>query len=168
MRAEARGESGTLMAWTPSCASSARAFDLLGAVDAARRNDFDQRDELALLQQRADSGALAERRWRRFGGQLRPPRRLRVTRACASMARMAERMARMWLGVVPQQPPTICAPARWPCARSWPCTPASRDRCCGLRRRAACRHWAWQPAAGEWRGAWPRSRSAPWPDRWSS
>ena len=33
------------------------------------------------------------------------------TRACASRARMAERMARMWLGVVPQQPPTICAPA---------------------------------------------------------
>ena len=27
------------------------------------------------------------------------------------MARMAERMARMWLGVVPQQPPTICTPA---------------------------------------------------------
>ena len=34
-----------------------------------------------------------------------------ATRVWASMARMAERMARMWLGVVPQQPPTNCAPA---------------------------------------------------------
>ena len=33
------------------------------------------------------------------------------TRVCASMARIAERMARVWLGVVPQQPPTNCAPA---------------------------------------------------------
>ena len=33
------------------------------------------------------------------------------TRAWASRARIADRMARMWLGVVPQQPPTICAPA---------------------------------------------------------
>ena len=52
---------------------------------------------------------------------------------------------------------------RWPCAQSWPCTPASRDRYCGLRRRAACRHWAWPPAAAWWPRAWPRWRSAPWP-----
>ncbi len=89
----------------------ARAFNLLGAVDALGRNDLDQGDELALLDQRADARALAERRGRRFRGDLRRACRRRLTRACASMARMAERMARMWLGVVPQHPPTICAPA---------------------------------------------------------
>ena len=30
----------------------------------------------------------------------------------ASIARMADFMARMWLGVVPQQPPMNCTPAR--------------------------------------------------------
>ena len=89
----------------------ARAFDFLAAVDALGRNDFDERDEAALLDQGADAGALAERRGRRLGGDARQPRRRSLTRAWASMARMAERMARMWLGVVPQQPPTICAPA---------------------------------------------------------
>ena len=39
-----------------------RALNLLGAVDAAWGNDLDQGDELALLDQRADAGALAERR----------------------------------------------------------------------------------------------------------
>ena len=88
----------------------ARAFNLLAAVDALGRHDFDERDESALLDERADAGTLAEGRGRRFGGDL-SVLAASLTRACASMARMAERMARMWLGVVPQQPPTICAPA---------------------------------------------------------
>ena len=58
MRAEARGESGTLMACTPSCASSMRALNLLGAVDALGRHNLNQRDEFALLHQRPDARAL--------------------------------------------------------------------------------------------------------------
>ncbi len=89
----------------------ARAFNLLGAVDALGRNDLHQRDECALRDQRADSRALrrvarAAFRWSTQAAAPEP-----APRAWASMARMAERMARMWLGVVPQQPPTICAPA---------------------------------------------------------
>ena len=89
----------------------ARALDLLGAVDAAGRNDFDQGDEAALLDERrrcGSAGPEARAASRCSGDGLAPAT---WTRVWASMARMAERMARMWLGVVPQQPPTICAPA---------------------------------------------------------
>ena len=54
------------------------------------------------------------------------------------------------------------------CAQSWPCIPANTDRCCGPRLRAACRHWAWPPAAAWSPRASPRSQSAPWLARWSS
>ena len=72
----------------------ARALDLLGAIDAPRRNDLHQRDKSALGDQRADPRPLREG----SGGvsvdnsALAPPS---ATRVCASMARMAERMARM-------------------------------------------------------------------------
>ena len=164
MRAEARGESYTLMACTPSCASMPRAFNLLRAVDALGRNNLHQGDKFpaAISDPRRDRSASGA------GGVSLvcsgcAPRT--STRACASSARMAARMARMWLGVVPQQPPTICAPRRSPCAQSWPCIPASRDRCCGPPRRAACRHWAWPPAAALWPRAWLQLRSAPWSAR---
>ena len=170
MRAEARGESGTLMACTPSCASSMRALDLLRAVDAARRHNLNQRDEVALF---ASSAPMRERCPSGAGGVSvvkRPaPLRLLSTRACASMARMAERMARMWLGVVPQQPPTICAPAAM----------ALRAKLAMIFRRAEvdvasldgarhARHWAWPPGAAWWPRAWLRWRSAPSSGRWSS
>ncbi len=89
----------------------ARALNLLGAVDALGRNDLHQGDELAFvrsatpMRERSPSGAGGVSV---FSAGAAPAT---STRACASMARMAERMARMWLGVVPQQPPTICAPA---------------------------------------------------------
>jgi hypothetical protein len=71
-----------------------RAFDFLGAVDAFGRDDFNQRDEGAVCNQRTDARTLAERCWGRFSVYGRRAPEL-TTRACASMARMAERMARM-------------------------------------------------------------------------
>jgi len=48
MRAEARGESGTLMAWTPNCARM-RAPSISFVQEMPEGHDFDQGDEAALL-----------------------------------------------------------------------------------------------------------------------
>jgi hypothetical protein len=72
-----------------------RALDLLGAVDALGRHDLDQGDEAALGEQRADAGALRPAAPAASRCSAPGPRRRPRTRAWASMARMAERMARM-------------------------------------------------------------------------
>ena len=48
----------------------ARALNLLAAIDAAGRNDFDHGDELAFFHQRADAGALAEAHGRGLAADL--------------------------------------------------------------------------------------------------
>ena len=110
MRAEARGESGTLMACTPSCASScapsislAQSMPRGGTISTSVMNL--PCSTSAPIRERCAQWS----RWRLRAQTAVAP--LPATRACASMARIAERIARIWFGVVPQQPPTICAPA---------------------------------------------------------
>ncbi len=137
----------------------ARAFDFLGAVDALGRNDFHQGDEVALLDAAPRcASARAERRGRRFGGQrgaapaLRRRAPARRWRAWPSAWRECD-----WAWCRSSRRPSARR-RRWPCGQSWPCIPASRDRCCGPRRRGACRHWAWRPGAAWWPCAWPQWR----------
>ncbi len=116
----------------------------------------------------ADARALAQRRRRRLGSDRTPSRRPRPRAPAHRWRAWPSAWRECGWAWCRSSRPQSARRRRWPCAQSWPCTRASRDRCCGLRRRAACRHWASQPAAAWWRRAWLQWRSAPWLGRWSS
>ena len=74
LRAHARrgaGRVGHIDGVDAQLRQDARALDLLPAIDSARGNDLDQRNEAALGHQRAEVGARAQRLRRRFGVQFR-------------------------------------------------------------------------------------------------
>ncbi len=151
MRAEARGESGTLMACTPSCASRrAPSISLVqlmprGGTISTRVMNWPCSTREPILR------ALAQRRGRRFGRELDGCCALRHLGLRIHGAHRRTHGADVIRCRAAAAADDLSARRRWPCARSWPCTPASRDRCCGLRRRAACPRSAWQPGAAWWR-----------------
>src|SRR5579885_987363 len=110
IRAEARGESGTLMTSIPRPASR-----------EAPASSFEQSIPLggtiSTIVTNLPSCTSLPRRERSAIGAGGVSVTIGVREVgvgavfCASTARMADFMARMWFGVVPQQPPMNCAPA---------------------------------------------------------
>ena len=119
MRLCARGPSGTLTASTPARLERPTCREHASRIDAARRHDLDRRDELARARACRPS---CERSASGTGSTpvvFRTERRL-VLASCAlrrrvpcrgESGRMPSTIAVMCSGVVPQQPPTIFAPA---------------------------------------------------------
>ncbi len=120
MRAEARGESGTLTAWTPAAASSlapassfAQSNPRGGTISTSVTNSPRSSRRAILERERNGGGSTAPSTSMGLG--VKPTSTDRAADSavfCAATARSDARMARMCAGVVPQQPPMTCTPAR--------------------------------------------------------
>src|SRR5271163_5206536 len=110
IRAEARGESGTLIAWTPSRARSLAPSSSL-AAEIPRGETISTSVTNSPL---ATSRPIFERSAKGAGGvsvtigSRVPPF---AGLFCACTARIADFIARIWFGVVPQHPPRNWTPA---------------------------------------------------------